>query len=396
VPVIVKARRSSPLIHLSHPARARADATLQLDASSSYAVQQNALEFTWEQLEGPPAELVGDPAGSVASFQAQRRSIPQAAWGALAQALLGHHDFLFTRPPSLAHTVDPLERKPLQLVKIALDLAGRPPTQAELDQLAAGASLAEMVDTYLDSEDFRTFYFHRIRLYLESQGSETQDEPVRLWCHVAFNDLPFQQILTADYTIDSGFHTQPRPEYHGRTGLLTTKGFLEGKPGLPHYNYAAQVSMMFLGYVFEVPSEIIDQREGITPAGTTDKSSACYSCHKTLTPLAFQRLNWTDDGKYRTTDESGLEIDASDQGLVDEYPFPGVGMEAFATQAVRKERFIRTMINTHFNFYFGRSMRHLTDERELYKALWDHVHSDGFKIRGLIRKLMSRPEYLDG
>jgi hypothetical protein len=154
--------------------------------------------------------------------------------------------------------------------------------------------------------------------------------------------------------------------------------------------------MMFLGYVFEVPSEIVDQREGITPAGTTDPTSVCYSCHKTLTPLAFQRQQWTDDGQFRLTDNAGLPIDASDQGLVDDYPFPGNGMEAFATQAVRKERFVRTMINTHFSFYFGRGMRFRTDERQLYQTLWDHVHADGFKIRSLIRKLMLQPEYLDG
>ena len=69
-------------------------------------------------------------------------------------------------------------------------------------------------------------------------------------------------------------------------------------------------------------------------------------------------------------------------------------MEAFATQAVRKERFIRTMINTHFHFYMGRNLRFRTDERGLYKELWDHVHEDGFTIRGMIRKLMSQPEYL--
>ena len=393
-PVVIRAQRSSPIVHVRHPARGRADGVVRLDASSSYTVQHSPLEFTWEQIEGPQVDWKQDPDSAGIRFVAPRHSPRQAAWEALAQALLRHPDFLFTRPPALESVADPLDRRQLQLVKIALDLVGRAPTQDELQRLASGASLAELVDTYLESEEFRDFYYHRIRLYLESQGTETQDEPVRLWCYVAFNDRPFQEILTADYTVDAEFRKQPRPDYHGRTGLLTTQGFIEGKPGLPHYNYAAQVSMMFLGYVFEVPSDIIDQRDGITPAGTTDRSSACYSCHKTLTPLAMQRQYWTDDGRFRTTDEDGLEIDASDQGLVDEYPFPGVGMEAFATQAVRKERFIRTMINTHFNFYMGRSIRFRTDERQLYKELWDHVHEDGFTVRGMIRKLMSQPEYL--
>lgn len=396
-PVIVRARQSSPIVQVRHPSRARVDAEMRLDASASYTVQQSDLTYVWEQIEGPPVHI--DPAdGSdetgVLRFIVPRRSPQQVAWEALAQGLMRHPDFLFTRPPSLGRVEDPDDRKRLQLVKIALDLVGRSPNREELRRLADGASLAELVDHYLDSQEFRDFYFHRIRLYLESQGTESQDEPVRLWCYVAFEDRPFQEILTADYTVDTEFRQRPRPAHHGRTGLLTTKGFIEGKPGLPHYNYAAQVSMMFLGYVFEVPSDIIDQRDGITPAGTTDRSSACYSCHKTLTPLAMQRQFWADDGSFRTKDPDGLEIDASDQGLVDEYPFPGVGMEAFATQAVRKERFIRTMINTHFHFYMGRNLRFRTDERGLYKELWDHVHEDGFTIRGMIRKLMSQPEYL--
>ena len=229
--------------------------------------------------------------------------------------------------------------------------------------LASGTTYAQFVDRFLDSQEFRDFYFHRIRLMFESQGTDSQDEPVRIWCHVAFEDRPFQEILTGEYTIDPEFNKQPRPAHHGQTGVLTTKGFIQGKPGLPHYNYAAQVSMLFLGYVYEVPDEIVDQREGVTALGTTDPDSVCYSCHKVLTPLAFQRMNWTDEGEYRTEDENGHPIDGSDRGAVPTYPFAGTGMQAFATSAVQKERFIRTMINTHVNFYFGRSLRYRRDER---------------------------------
>ena len=52
--------------------------------------------------------------------------------------------------------------------------------------------------------------------------------------------------------------------------LLTTRGFIRGKPGLPHFNYAAQVAEKFLGYVFEVPAEVVAARDGITATATTD------------------------------------------------------------------------------------------------------------------------------
>ncbi len=395
VPVTVHALRSSPIVQLSYPARAYAGGAIAIDAGSSYTVQHSELTFEWKQLEGPPVAF--DSRAETLTFTLPRWKPGQIAWQALARALVRHPDFLFTRPPTMQHLdKDHPDWKRLQLVKLALDLVGRPPNQSDWAGYAAGATIEEMADAYLASKEFEDFYFHRIRLYLESQGTGVQDEPARLWSYIVFNDLPFQQILTADFTVDANFEKQTRPAHHGKTGVLTTKGFIEGKPGLPHYNYAAQVSMLFLGYIYEVPAEIVEQREGITAAGTTDPQSTCYSCHKILTPLANQRNQWTDEGKFRLKDEDGILIDASDLGLVAEYPFKGIGMEAFATQAVKKERFIRTIIDTHFNFYFGRQMRFRQDERALYRRVWEAVHADDFKIKSLIRTLVTSPEYLTG
>jgi hypothetical protein len=392
-PVVVKAQQSSPIIRIGHPFHAQIGAQVELDASRSYTVQGSQLRFSWEQTGGPAVDA-SDRTAPVLRFTVPRMGAPQAAWEALARALMQHPDFLFTRPPSALTTRDAVEWRRLQLVKVAQDLMGRPPTQAELRELAGGKTLPQFVDCYMGSEEFKDFYFHRIRLYLESHGTEVQDEPGRLWCYIASHDLPFGEILTADYTVDARWQKQSRPSWCGHTGVLTTRGFIEGKPGLPHFNYAAQVAELFLGYVFEVPPEVVAQREGITAASTTDPSSVCYSCHKILTPLAFQRTRWDDLGRYRYHDEYGLPIDDSDQHLVASYPFAGNGLEAFTLQAVKKERFIRTILNTHATFYFGREMRWMEDERTLYKRLWDEVHRDHFTVRGLIKAIVTSPEYL--
>ncbi len=395
VPVVIQAEKSAPIIQIEYPMIAKSDARLKLDASNCYTVQQSALQYSWRQLSGVPVDL-GDSTQAVIEFSVPRPDIKQYAWSSLCAALLRHPDFLFTRPPSLSLVGSEREKQKLRLVKIALDLVGRPPTSGEIKKLDDGARLSDLIDAYLDSREFRNYYFHLVRLKLESHGTDLDDEPARLWCYVAFHDRPFQEILTGEYTVGPNFEKKSRSEHHGKTGLLTTTGFIKGKPGLPHYNYAAQVSMLFLGYVYDVPDEIVEQREGVTALGTTDPNSTCYSCHKILTPLAFQRMNWTDDGVFRERDESGNLIDASDRESVVEYPFAGQGMEAFATQAVRKERFIRTMINTHVNFYFGRPMRYRYDERRLYKRLWDNVHANDFRIKELIRAILLSPEYLGG
>lgn len=391
VPVIVHAKRSAPIVQITHPTQAKSDAEVVLDASSTYCVQGGMHEFSWRQISGPIVDLTNKSASRI-KFTAPRLNIDQVAWSSLCAALIRHPDFLFTRPSSV-HTASSKARQRLKLSKLALDLVGRCPTHEEFQMLRSGTAIETMVDMYLDSAEFQDFYFHRIRLYLESQGGDLQDEPARLWSYIANNDRPFQEILTADYTVDEAFDRVTRPKQHGRTGVLTTKGFIDGKPGLPHYNYAAQVSMLFLGYVYEVPPEIVEQREGVTALGTTDPDSVCYSCHKILTPLSFQRLNWTDDGKYRTVDDSGLEIDATDRDAATDYPFAGDGLEAFAMQAVQKERFIRTIINTHVNFYLGHPLQFHTYDRQLYKKLWDNVHENNFNLRSLVRCIVLSDEY---
>lgn len=394
-PVVVHAVASSPIVRVSHPARAPYGATVRIDASGSYNIQQSKLTYVWKQIGGPRIDL-RKMSGPVLEFEAPTMTPQQAAWEGLCRALMKHPDFLFTRPRSLATITDARQRRRLQLVKIAQDLVARTPTEAEIKKLDSGASLDSLIDGYLNSQEFRDFYFRRIRLYLESRGSEIDDEPVRLWCYVAFNNRPFKEILTADYTVDTRFRRQPRPAYHGKTGLLTMKGFIDGKPGLPHFNYAAQVAEKFLGYVFEVPSSIVEMRNLITAVSTTNPNTVCYSCHKILTPLAYQRGHWTDKGEYRPKDEDGKLIDDSDRKLVPSYPFKGNGMEAFALQAQNKERFIRTILQTHFIFYFGREMRYQADERALYKRLWDKAHACNFAIRPILKTLLTSREYLDG
>ncbi len=390
-PVIVRADASTPVLQIRSPLWVRMGAKATMDATTTYNTQRGNLRFNWRQIEGPRAQLNATHSGTL-TFEVPSPDPTQVAWESLCRLLISHPDFIFTRPPSLSWLTDPRERRKLLLVKIGQDLAGRPPTEKELSALDSGATLRQMVDYYLQTDDFKAFYFHRVRLFLESHGTPEDDEPVRLWCYIAFKDRPFSEILTADYTVDEKMRPASRPSYHGRTGILTMKGFIKGKPGLPHFNYAAVVLEKFLGYVFEVPADIVNIRQTVTAAATTEPGSVCYTCHKILTPLAYQRLRWTDDGQFK----DDPNIDDSDRGVVASYPFKGRGMEAFATQAVKKERFVRTMIDTHFLFFFGRNLRWQTDERDLYRRLYDSVQKNGMTVRGLIRSIVLSPEYLGG
>jgi hypothetical protein len=314
------------------------------------------------------------------------------AWSGVCEGLLKHPDFLFTLPP--AFDAAPAAQRPsLLLVGLAQNLVGRPPTPAEFDQLAT-TGYASVVDAYLGSDDFRRYFFNRMRLRTESQGTTEADEPARLWTYLATTSTPFSELFTGDYSVDAQFAKQARPPEHGHTGVLTMRGYVSNKPGLPHFNYPARVLEGFMGYVFEIPPSVFDQRGTATAASTVDPTSICYNCHQLLTPMAHQRLKWADTGDYRTVDDQGQPIDDTDRGFVPDYEFKGAGMEAFATHAVKKERFIRRLLNTQFRLLMGRELRHDADERGLYRQLWDLSVAQQGDLRAITRAVALSPTFM--
>ncbi len=253
-----------------------------------------------------------------------------------------------------------------------------------------------MINEWLNHPEFQKTYLHRIRQILESDGTNIGDEPAHLWSFVVVQNRPIGEILTSNYTVTKNgdqLMMMPRPSEHGSTGLLTMKGYINGKPGLPHYNYAARVLTGFLGIVFDVPQEAFDARATATATSTVDPASICYSCHKLITPLAHQRLAWDDQGNYRTHFEDGRLIDDSDQNLVEHYPFSGKGLSSFALSAIRKEGFIRRMINVHALMFFGRLLRHETDERDLYYQLFQLAQNGQGQMKAMIKALLQSTPY---
>jgi hypothetical protein len=337
-----------------------------------------------------------DEVAPVLTMMGRLRNAPgggvTSAWSGACEAMFQHPDFLFTRSPTgeSGGPGSPLWERAL-LVKSALDLMERPPTAAEFQRFDLGESRATLIDEWLRSNDFLASYQQRVFEILEYNGTEDGREPSLMWAYILKDDQPLAHILTADYgvTIDpvQGLVRAERPAHHGQTGVLTTAGYIRGKPGLPHYNYAARVFTGFMGTVFNVPQAALDARATSTPASTVDPTSVCYSCHQLLTPLAHQRLRWADDGTYREVDEDGAAIDDSDRGLADSYPYPGNGIEAFSLVAVRKEAYARRMANLHFLSSFGRALRAEEDERDVYQALYSVIDSGNGTLRDLIRSI---------
>lgn len=364
-----------------------------LDVDSALITPANLSRVYEAMLFRPADDSEAEAAGKlVADLIAQSRS-PADAWSGLCEALFKHPDFLFTLPPS-ARSAAGRQRDRLILVKVAQDLLARPPTAAELGQFdRQEKDLSALVDQFLASTEFRDYYFYKMRVRASSDGSPASDEPARLWTYLATSGRPFSQLLTGDYSVTEQFLPAQRPTEHGRTGLLTMKGFIANKPGLPHFNYAARALSDFMGVVFEVPAGVLNMREQNTAESTVDPTSVCFSCHQLLTPLAHQRLRWRDDGTYSELDSDGQVIDDTDRGLVDGYSYKGRGLEAFSTRAVKKESFIRSTLNAQMMFLTGRPLRAEQDERDLYKQLWDVSGATGQDLRAVIKALVLSPTY---
>lgn len=311
------------------------------------------------------------------------------AWSGVCEAVMRHPDWLFARAPSFDASTSDDERERLLVTQSALLLLDRTPTDDELGRFDVGElSRNDLIDQWLDSAEHRAMYQQKVREILEFDGTPDGDEPSRLWGFIAAEDRPLREILTADYTVDDNGARVERPSEHGQTGVLTMKGYIKGKPGLPHYNYAARVLTGFMGVIFNVPQEALDARATATASSTVDPGSLCFSCHRLLTPLAHQRQRWDDDGNFRTTFDDGRVIDDSDNNLVADYPFRGTGLEAFSLVAVKKESFARRIANAHFQLAFGRLLRHEQDERTVYHSIYDAIDRGDGNFHDVMRAVL--------
>ncbi len=379
VPFDIRGSSFAPVASVEAPPSFNVGETAVLNASATYHPGGQPLSYRWTHDASDLGLRIEGAATPAPRFRVPSLQSPRPGWAGLIEALLQRPEFVM---PSDSQDAPPARR----LVRAALDLAGRVPTTDEFRHFQREGRIEPLIDTYLASEDFRDFFFHRVRGILRSRGTPESDEPARLWTYIAMNDLSYRELFTADYTVGPDWEKADRRPVHGPTGFLTMKGYMEGKPGLPKFTYPAQVLTFALGVQFEVSDAVEDARDKVV--STTDPSSICYSCHKLLTPLAFQRERWDVHGHYRTVDDDHQPIDDSDRGVVPDYPFKGEGLAAFATQVVRKERFVRAFVNHHYDMLFHRPLRLHQDQRDDYRNLYGFAVANDLRIRPLLKRMV--------
>ena len=152
-------------------------------------------------------------------------------------------------PPNIQDTADPPEEsdqlKPLDssklLRRMSLDLLGVLPTTVQLDAVESDPSaLDAWIEEALSDprwterlvhifgktwhtqvDDFQLLFQEYDNLYLDDSNEypferSAGEEPLRLLAHVASNDVPWSEVLTADYTMSNEILSSIWPiEYTG-------------------------------------------------------------------------------------------------------------------------------------------------------------------------------------
>jgi hypothetical protein len=240
---------------------------------------------------------------------------------------------------------------PRLLRRMSLDLRGTLPTLEELDAVEADPSTLDgFRDQYLEDprfedrlvdvlakqwhtevETFIVFYFE----WPELDGDETNeyayersigDEPLRLISRVVVEDQPWEQIVTADWTMatDTMAKIFPLEWEEGATGWRQTR-YTDGRPAagvlatnglwwryyttlqnLNRGRAAAITRLLLCEDMLSRPINLSGNIDAINSGNLSDairENPYCQGCHTTLDPLAANLF-----GFVVSVEQSGVEM----------------------------------------------------------------------------------------
>ncbi|WP_082354017.1 DUF1588 domain-containing protein [Marinagarivorans algicola] len=233
--------------------------------------------------------------------------------------------------------------------------------KAKLKGLMTGNGFREFIKTGANDQllmrgilgvDYRFWflnYYPKFRELVEAEAnrfiydsalvSELREEPLELIHHVVKNNLPYTEILTADYTMVSHemsrLYNYPTPVAKGRwvkgqnTGQhVSTANGLPSKDwnnsrllDFPHVGILSSIAYLnkypstatnrnrarsrwtmyhFLGYDIEASAPRVNIDDADDSENPTLNNPACTICHITMDPIAAGFQDFNDKGLYRT------------------------------------------------------------------------------------------------
>lgn len=336
----------------------------------------------------------------------------------------------------------PTDLEPVDLlIRASLDVRGVRPSVAEIAQVEADAAAVEtLMDGFLEDPRFeariRDLYSEitltRTEAYFidlgafDLQGASTAsvleaigEEPLRLIGHVAANDLPLTELVTADYTFATEVSARMWPVDYpdGQTGWQQVH-YTDGRPaaGLLASNgmwwryqstdsnanrkRANQVSRILLCHdylnrpiEFDRNVNLLDQ-EAVDDALRTNP--ACVNCHVSLDPIASYFFGFwayseaaSDIAEYHPSREQRwVDYTGVPPGYFGE---PGTTLADLGRQIAADNRFPECMVEHAYELLLRRDVEladwsELTEHREALLA-------GEMTLKPLLRSVMNSPRY---
>ncbi len=354
--------------------------------------------------------------------------------------LLGCAEEVVSEVPEHLTLLSPRE----QLIRASVDLRGVHPSEQDLERIDQNPELyAAFVDRYIEDPRFlnRASAILNTRMLVrtgdipvepmalgvamsnEEAARHANEEPLALARHIIAEDLPWSEIVLADYTMADpvtaalwdieipensqgwvpGTYRDGRP--HAGILSMTTLWTRYPSAGVNQNRHRANaVSMMLLcdDYLARPVSFSRTQIDALTSGDPEDviaQTPACQSCHSSLDPLAahFYGFWWDQDEMapadlqilYRPEDEPlwayGAGLEPAWQGL------PTTDLVELAEGIAGERRFAQCAVQT---FWEGLTQRTVQD------ADWDELahHEQAFldsemSIKSLVRSVVLSPEY---
>ncbi|MCA9707172.1 MAG: DUF1588 domain-containing protein [Myxococcales bacterium] len=257
-------------------------------------------------------------------------------------------------------------------------------------------------------------------------------QSLELIAHVVSNDLPYTEILTADYTmvnpysaksygVDAAFTTGAADEYVPvkipgipHAGVLTNTVFMVRFPTTPTNRNRHRARMLFQFFlatdVLRLGERPIDATgDGIL--NPTMNNAVCAACHATIDPLAGSLQNWDEAGSYNPPEE-GWYTDMRQPGFGEEVMPPEDnlrGAQWAAEQLIQDPRFAIAPVHILFKGLSGQEpLREPSDvnsetylqqirafdvQSKVFQGIANQFVEDGWNLKTVVKEIIKSPYY---
>lgn len=325
-----------------------------------------------------------------------------------------------------------------RLIRLSVDLRGRHPSETDLQAIEDSPDLyARYLDRWLADPAFvdRLLEIWNGRFLTETGSSFYLDpgiegvgdaelaasvgaEPLALVRHIVEEDLPYREVVLADYTMADPLlaevYALDRQEGEGWTvahytdgrphaGILTMNTVWMRYPsmgGNANRHRANAISKMLLCDDYLARPIVLDRAAvdqlTVEPEEAISNGDTCQSCHTTLDPLAahlFGFFEASDDQLgfvYRPENEEGWRDWAGKAPAY--YGRPTANLRELAQAIADDGRFVDCAVQTAFQGLMQRPVR--DEDWTSLQAHRDAFVSHDQSLRELVRSIALSPEYL--